>query len=132
MSQENVDAARRGFQAFQRTFEEGTPDLFETLDPKIEWLTVATIIEGTRFQGHEGVRRWIDDVKRDWAIWEVRPDAFLDLGDDRVLVLGSWHARAKHGDAALDIQQAAWLLKYRKGKICRLETFTERSKALEA
>jgi hypothetical protein len=41
MSQENVDAARRGFEAFNRTFTEGTPDLFQTLDPEIEWVPMS-------------------------------------------------------------------------------------------
>jgi hypothetical protein len=32
MSQENVEIARRSFEAFNRTFNEGTPDLYELLD----------------------------------------------------------------------------------------------------
>ncbi len=132
MSQENVEIARRAFDAFERTIAEGKPDLFEWLDPEVEWLTLATLIEGTRHHGHDGVRQWIGDVKRDWAVWELSPEEFLDLGDDRVLVLGGWHAHGRHGGAAIDIQQAAWLLEFRGGKVCRLETFTERSKAHEA
>ena len=38
MSQENVETARRGFEAFNRTFTEGTPDLYETLDPEVGWV----------------------------------------------------------------------------------------------
>ena len=72
------------------------------------------------------------DVKRDRADFEPRPEQFLDLGDDRVLVLGSWRARGRGGKALLDIPQAAWLTQYRKGKVVRLQTFTERKKALEA
>jgi ketosteroid isomerase-like protein len=132
MSQENVEVARKSFEAVLGQFDEGAPDLFQWLDPEVEWLTLATIMEGTRYHGHDGVRQWIEDVKRGWAVWEVRRDEFLDLGDDRVLALGSWHAQSRHGDAPLDIPQAAWLLNLRDGKICRLETFTERRKALEA
>ena len=33
MSQEGIEIARRGFEAFNRTFNEGTPDLYEMLDP---------------------------------------------------------------------------------------------------
>jgi hypothetical protein len=32
----------------------------------------------------------------------------------------------------LDIPQAAWLIQLRNGKVARLQTFTERRKALEA
>ena len=132
MSQENVETARRAFDAVEPAIAEGRPDLFEWIDPEVEWLTLATIVEGTRYHAHAGVRQWIEDVKRDWDIWEVSPDEFLDLGDHGVLVLGSWRAHGRRGGAALDIQQAAWLLRFREGKVSRLETFTERSKAREA
>jgi ketosteroid isomerase-like protein len=132
MSQENVELARRDFETFNRTFVEGTPDFFETLDPEIEWIPVMSILEGTTYRGPERVREWLEDVKRDWAEFEARPEHFRDLGDDRVLVLGSWRARGRAVDTLLDFPQAAWLLQYRKGKLVRLQTFTEREKALEA
>jgi ketosteroid isomerase-like protein len=132
MSEENVEAVRAFVEAVNRTFTEGTSDLFERVDPEVEWLPLAAIVEGTRYQGPDGVRQWIEDVKRDWTIWEVRTDELLDLGDGRVLALGSWHARGRRGGTALDIEQAAWLLEIRQGKVRRMETFTERRKALEA
>ena len=132
MSQENVEIARRAFEAVPEMLPGGTSNLLEWIDPEVEWLTLATIIEGTRYHGHEGVRQWTEDVNRDWATWEVRTDEFLDLGDDGEPVLGGWHARSHRGGNALDIQQGAWLLRFRDGKIRRLETFTDRRRALEA
>jgi ketosteroid isomerase-like protein len=132
MSKENVELARRDFEAFNRAFNEGAPDFFEMLDPDVEWVPIMAILEGTTYQGREGVRQWIEDVKRDWTAFEPNPEDFRDLGDDRVLVFGSWHARGRGGDVLLDIPQAAWLLQYRKGRLVRLQTFTERKKALEA
>jgi ketosteroid isomerase-like protein len=108
------------------------PEFLDAIDPDVEWLTLATLMEGTRYRGHDGVRQWIADVKRDWAVWEVRPDEFLDLGEAGVLILGSWHAQGHHGEGALDIQQAAWLLEFSEGRISRLQTFTERRKAFKA
>ena len=93
MSQEKVDSARRLFEAFARTFTEGTGDLYARLDPDVELIPIAALLEGTTYHGHDGVRQWIEDVKRDWAEFEVRPEQFRDLGDDRVLALGSWRAR---------------------------------------
>jgi ketosteroid isomerase-like protein len=132
MSQETVELARRGFDAFNRTFSEGTPDLYEVLDPNVEWVPMSAILEGTGYQGHDGVRQWIEDMKRDWTTYEIRPERYLDLGDDRVLTLGAWRARGRGGDALLDFPQAAWLLQFRQGKLTRVQTFTERKKALEA
>ena len=132
MSQENVEIARRGLEAFNRTFNEGTPDFYETLDPEVEWVAMSALLEGTRYHGHDGVRQWMKDMKRDWTTYETKPERFLDLGDDRVLALGTWRARGRGGDVPLDFPQAAWLLQYRKGKLIRLQTFTDREKALEA
>jgi ketosteroid isomerase-like protein len=134
MSRENVDIVRRAFEAFNRTYAAGTTDLSEFLDfldPDVEWVPIMAILEGTIYHRHEGMRQWIEDVKRDWAAFEPRPEEFRDLGDDRVLALGSWRARGRGGDVLLDIPQAAWLIQLRNGKIVRLQTFTERNKALE-
>jgi ketosteroid isomerase-like protein len=132
MSEETVEFARRAFEAFNRTYAEGTPDLYELLDPEVEWVPMSALLEGTRHHGHDGVREWVEEMKWDWATFETRPERFLDLGDDRVLALGRWRARGRGGDVLLDIPQAAWLVQYRKGKLLRLQTFTDQKKALEA
>ena len=133
MSQENVELARSSLEAFNRAFSEGASDLFyETLDPKVEWIPMSALLGGRRYQGHDGVRDWLEEMKRDWTSFEVRPEQFRDLGDDRVLVLGSWRAQGRRGEALLEFRQAAWLVQCRNGKQVRLETFTERKKALEA
>jgi ketosteroid isomerase-like protein len=111
---------------------EGTLDLHETLDPEVEWVPMSALLMRTSYHGHDGVRQWIEEMKRDWTIFEVRPERFVDVGDDRVLVLGSWRAQGRKGEALLDIPQAAWLVEYRKGKLVRLRTFTDRKEALEA
>jgi ketosteroid isomerase-like protein len=132
MSQENVEFARRAFDAFNSTFTEGTPDLYELLDPEVEWVPMSAILEGTSYQGHRGVQRWMDEMKQEWTSFEVRPERFLDLGGDRILVMGTWRAQGRSGGVQLDFPQATWLTRYRKGKLVLLRTFTDRDEALEA
>jgi ketosteroid isomerase-like protein len=132
MSQKNVELSRRLFEEFNRTFTDGTDDLYALIDPEVEWVPVNALLEGTIYHGHDGVRKWIDDLKRDWAEFEANPEQFLDLGDDRVLALGSWRAKGREGGVPLDIPQAAWLGQYREGRLVRLQSFTERKKGLEA
>jgi ketosteroid isomerase-like protein len=74
----------------------------------------------------------MDDLRRDWEIYEVTFEEFRDLGDDRVLALGTWHARGRRSGVELHLQQAAWLLHFRNRKLIRLQTFTDPNKALEA
>jgi hypothetical protein len=71
-------------------------------------------------------------MKRDWTTFEVRPERYVDLGDDRVLTLGMWRAQGRRGGVLLDIQQATWLTQHRKGKLVSLQAFTDREQALEA
>jgi ketosteroid isomerase-like protein len=132
MSQETVELARRAFEAFNRTFNEGTPDYWELLDPEVEWVPMSALLEGTRYHGLDGVRQWMEEIKRDWTSYEVRPEHHIDLGDDRVLTLGTWRAQGRGGGVLLDFQHASWLQQYRKGKAVRLQTFTDRKKAFEA
>ena len=132
MSQENVEIARSGFEAFNRAFSEGASDFYETLDPKVEWVPMSALLGGTRYRGHDGVRVWFEEMGRDWTSFQVRPEQFRDLGNGGVLVLGSWRAQGRAGEVLIEFSQAAWLVHYRKGKLVRLQTFTERKQALEA
>ena len=132
MSRENVEIARRIFEAFHRTFTHGTDDLYALLDPDVEWIPVMATLEGSSYHGHEGVRQWIEDMKRDWEAFEAIPEDFRDLGENRVLALGSWRARGRGGGELLDIPQGAWLHQYRTGKLVRMQTFTRRREALAA
>jgi ketosteroid isomerase-like protein len=132
MPQENVDVARRAFEAFNRTYAEGTPDLYEFLDPNVEWVPMSALLIRTRYHGHDGVREWMEESKRDWTAFEVRPERFLDVGGDRVLAIGSWRAQGRKGGVPLDIPQASWLTQWRNGRAVLLQTFTDRNAALEA
>jgi ketosteroid isomerase-like protein len=132
VSEENVDAARRMHEAFNRTFSEGTADLFEALHPEAEWIPITAVLDGTSYRGESAIRRWMDDMKHQWEFYETRPEEFLDLGDDRVLVLGTWQARGRGSGVELNSQQAAWLIRVEAGKVIRMQTFTDRHKAFEA
>lgn len=132
MSRENVDTARRAHEAFNRSFTHETEELFEFLDPEIEWIPITAVLEGTSYRGEDEIRGWIEEMKREWEFFETRPEKFNDLGDDRILMLGTWRARGRASGIELDDQQAAWLFHFKAGKLIRMQTFTEREKALEA
>ena len=127
MSQENVEVARRLHRAFN---ERDRDALAEVFDPDVEWIPILAKLEGASFRGPEEVNRWLDELDRDWAEFVTDPEEFRDLGDV-VLILGTWHARARHSGLVLDAP-GAWVARVRNGRIVRQETFTERAQALEA
>jgi ketosteroid isomerase-like protein len=133
MSQENVEFVRQMFGAAGRAINLGALDeLYRFLAPDVEWVPINATLEGTRYRGHHGVQQWIEDMNRDWDFFEARPEEIRDLGDGRVLALGTWRARGRSSGVELDSQPAAWLLQLRGGKGVRMQTFTDRAKALEA
>ncbi len=129
---ENVELAQRSFAAFNRTVAEGADDYYDLLDAEVEWIPITALLDGRSYRGPEAVRRWVGDLKRDWELYEIRWKQVRDLGDGRVLVFGFWHTRGRRGGVQLSFEQAAWLIDLRCGKLIRSETFTDRSKALEA
>jgi ketosteroid isomerase-like protein len=130
--QQNVEIARRSFNAFNRTVAEGVDDYYELLDAEIEWIPITALLDGRTYRGPEGVRRWVDDIKRDWAVYEIRWKEGRDLGDGRVLAFGVWDCLGRRGGVELSVDQAAWLIELRGDKLIRLQTFVDRSEALEA
>jgi ketosteroid isomerase-like protein len=127
-----MEVARRFHPAFNHTFTQGGDELFELLDPDVEWIPITSVLDGTRYRGEDEVRGWIDDIKREWEIFEIWPWEFRDLGDERVLILGTWRARGRSSGVELDSQPATWLVRSERGKITRMQTFTDRAKAFEA
>ncbi len=132
MSQDALEVARRTFEAFNLAFAEGAEDLYEMLDPDVEWIPVMAVLEGRTYRGTEEVRRWVADLRQDWAAFQVKPEHFRDLGEGRVLAVGTWRAQGRRGAVPLDFPQAAWLLQIRGERIGRLRAFTDRGEALEA
>jgi ketosteroid isomerase-like protein len=131
VSEESLEVARSVLPAFNRSFTEDTEDLYEVLHPEIEWRPITAAMEGTPYHGVERARRWLEELRHDWEIFETRPEEYRDLGDGRVLVLGTWRARGRGSGVELS-QRAAWLMQISDGKLVRHQAFTDIAKAFEA
>jgi len=133
MSEAQSELVRKTFAAAARAISGESPeDLHRLLDAGVEWLPINAALEGAPYRGHEGVRRWTDEMSRDWEAFEALPTEFRDLGGERLLALGTWRARGRSSGVELDSQPAAWLVQFRNQKIVRMQTFTDRAKALKA
>jgi hypothetical protein len=62
--------------------------IIEITDPEIEVHAVTLGIEGRHYQGHDGVREWMRDIRNRFGARTVA-DAVTDLGDDAVMVRGT-------------------------------------------
>ena len=128
MSQEDVERARRAFDAFNRR----DLDAFLALiDPEVEFTTRFKEMEGgPYYRGHDGVREW-------WrALLAVFPDFnseilnVRDLGDSLIVAV---RVRGHGVEGGAPFEQAVWqAVKLRDGKATWWRNFGSEAEALEA
>jgi ketosteroid isomerase-like protein len=123
MSEENVEIARKGVEAYAR----GDLDTALTYaDPDIIWNPV----EEAATQGHDAIRANLERWETDFEDFEATPEEYIDAGD-QVLVPIHWSGRGRGSGVQVDIRTYN-VYTLRDGKVIRMDEFTERSKALKA
>jgi len=124
-SPEALDAARAQLEPF---FE---PD-FETVhDPAAVGLAIGAPSDEGVSEGTDGfIAIWRDFLSA-WGSWVVTPTGFIDVDDQRVLVLLTYEGRSQTHGAGMTLNGGN-LLTFRKGKVERLQLFFKRRDALEA
>ncbi len=104
--------------------------LVETSDPEVEWHSFfAQLGEGGVYRGHEGMRRYIDDLREAWELVRADIDDALAVGDVAVLV-GRIHYRGK-GSGIETETPAGWVLEFRGAKVIRFQAFRDPERALK-
>jgi ketosteroid isomerase-like protein len=126
--------AKRAFDAFSRHDIEA---FLAVTDPDIEFFALTGQVKGKSgahwekgaYWGHEGIRKFFDDVGQVWKTLEAVPTEFRDAGDS-LLVLGRLRGRSREGDY-VDIA-VQWVGKTRRGKLSYWCIYTDVSEALAA
>jgi ketosteroid isomerase-like protein len=140
MSQENVESVRRGYAALVQGFDRGTfengdfdPAFFEWLDPEIEWRGPREFpdLAEPRY-GHSGVREYIAILAEALEDYRMRPEEFIDAGGEQVLVFSREGGRGRGSGAEVETHPTAHLWTLRDGRAIRMQSYWERSDALEA
>jgi ketosteroid isomerase-like protein len=131
MSQENVEACRRGLEAWQRG---DFKSWLSTTDPTVEWHTVLErLVEGTDsfYRGHEGLRELWHFYRTELENFQIEAQELRDLDDDRVLLLG--HLRWRGVASGIEVESPlAMVLTYRGGKLIQSMDYLSHQEALEA
>src|SRR5687768_9826633 len=127
MSRENVDLARRGYEAFAR----GDLDAaLELMHPEIEAHDPPEVPDATIYRGREAVRRDWEQTSDMFEDISIDVEEIFDRGDE-VVVLLRFRGRGRGSDAELEASMAhVWI--FRDGKAIRLRQFLDREQALEA
>jgi ketosteroid isomerase-like protein len=128
MSRENVETISRGYEALAKGQIH-----FEGLDPEIEWRGPREFpdLAEPRY-GHEGVRQYMAKLGEVFDDYRVVAEKFIDAGVDQVLVFSREGGSGKGSGAPVETHQTAHLWTMRDGRAVRMQSYWERSEALEA
>jgi len=126
MSQENVERYRRAAAAWTR----GDLDAAMAFaDEDAEIISAVFLMEGS-YRGHEGVRRWWQDLHDTFPDWDAEIGEVRALGDATLAVM---HIRGHGAESGAPIDRTMWhLAHWRNGRIVRLSSHDSEAEALEA
>ena len=130
MSQENVEAFKRGTEAYNRRDVDA---LLKELDPEVEWHSALLIPfggEATVSRGHGGVREVLGEVYVALAEIHLEYSEIRDLGD-RIVGIGRIRTRGKHSGVVTEMAFGT-VTDMKNGKGIRIWTYLDRQEALEA
>jgi ketosteroid isomerase-like protein len=96
--------------------------------PQVEFDSVLGI-SGGLYLGHDGIRRYLDDVASAWDEWRVEFDRVTEGPDGRVLIVMTMHARGKGSGVPL-AECTAHIWTIADGKLLRNQPFREPERAL--
>jgi ketosteroid isomerase-like protein len=103
MPHQNTETLRRQVDAFNRGDLEAW---LITIHPSVTFAPISASIEGV-YEGHEGLRLWFADNRESFESFRVSHTDVRDLGDDRLLAIGTIHLRARGSGIETDVPTAA-------------------------
>jgi ketosteroid isomerase-like protein len=128
MSQERVEIARQGIEAWNRhDFELGA----RHLSPDVEWRPASpAAVERSVYRGLDDVAQAFNATWDTWDVFELEEQEIRDFGD-KVLWLG--RARVRGGASRIELEQEfANVLTFADDKVARIQGFLSWEEAEQA
>jgi ketosteroid isomerase-like protein len=127
VSRENVEAARRILDALSRR---EVDELLNLSRPDARWRSFfAAFLEGGEYQGHDGLRQYMRDLREAFEYLRADVRDLLDAGD-LVVGLGTIHYRGR-GSGVETESAAGWVFRFAEGKLLQFRAFRDPEQALE-
>jgi ketosteroid isomerase-like protein len=130
MSEENVEAFKRGIEAYNRRDIEA---LLQELHTEVEWYPALEVSLGgaaTVYRGHDGVRELIRSTDETLGEIQVEFSKIRDIGD-RIVAVGHLRIRGKESGAETE-SPVGCVAELKSGKPIRMRTYLDPTEALEA
>jgi len=126
-SEPNVELYRRGIDAFnQRDIEA----FLSLADPDVLGISRVLAIEGETYRGHDGTRRWWNDLLAVFPDFAIQVVWVRDAGDVTVAELRN----SAHGEgSAAALAELVWQVsEWRDGRVVRWQIYENEQAALQA
>jgi ketosteroid isomerase-like protein len=123
----NVELFQRGVEANNR----GDVEALQALAARdiVIW-ALRSPVDG-EYRGHDGIRKMHADNRENFDVWRLDYPDVRDLGDGRVLAIGTLHIRGRGGGVETDVPTAG-VATFANGKMTRWHDYGDPRKALAA
>ena len=101
---------------------DGIDAALEYFDPGVEWWAPPEWLEDRLYAGHDGIRRLADFWTQQFDEYRLEPERFVDLGDDRALVLMNQRGNIKGSRAPIE-QPIGWIVEGQDGKLTEVRVY---------
>jgi ketosteroid isomerase-like protein len=130
MSEENVEAFKRGVAAWNRGDIDAT---LEVLDPDVQWRPGAERLLGgdtAVYRGRHGTREFLQNLDETIAELRIEISEIRDLGE-RIVAIGHLRGHGKQSGAEVE-SSIGYVVEFKNGKVIRIDDFLDAKEALEA
>jgi ketosteroid isomerase-like protein len=126
LSERNIEMLRRAWTSFVDRDISG----LDYLHPDVEFeVGPETLPDGGVFRGLEGFREVVTQWASAWAEYHQEPREFIDLGDDRAIVVA--HTTGRSRGTGLEFEMDTfYVYEFADGRIRRISTARDRAHAL--
>jgi ketosteroid isomerase-like protein len=126
MTQENLEIVRRAFE------EMGNDDLRGGVwDPDVEIVNAEGWVIETTYRGHEGLRRWWEDLAEAFGDFRIVLEERLEVDEERVLTTQRFVGHFRATGLPFDGRWAS-ILWIRDGKVVRAQGHLSKRRAMRA
>ncbi len=131
MSQENMEIVLRAFDANRSGPPDATVEAAVALaNPRIEFRSRLTSVEGSTYRGHDGVRRYFADMADAWQEWRNEVIEIREVSPDAVLSELTFRGTGRSG---VDVElRSAIVWVFAEGKVLQMHAYPTPEGALEA
>jgi ketosteroid isomerase-like protein len=104
--------------------------LVSCCDPSIEFHSTFAAVGGAVYQGHDGMRKWFEDLKDAWEdSLHSEVEAVFDLGEDAAVVFYLLRGRGRQSGVEVTLP-AASMTRTRDGLIVYFKAYAHREDVL--